>query len=93
MGSNPGAICWMDMTFFILICCDNFIACLKRPKINEKEAGLAQLKNIQSYFTRGGAQHGILPASFKVFLSYIEFPQKDWTIFAMIKYLGTKKGC
>ena len=34
--------------FFILICCKNCIVCLKRPKINKKEAGLAHfLKNIE----------------------------------------------
>ena len=27
-------------TFFTLICCKNCIVCLKRPKINEKEAGV-----------------------------------------------------
>ena len=44
MGSNPGAPYWMDMTFFTLICCKNCIVCLKRPKISEKEAGVAQFK-------------------------------------------------
>ena len=34
--SRPGY--WMDMTFFKLICCKHCIVCLKRPKINEKEA-------------------------------------------------------
>ena len=39
VGSNPGAGYWMDMTFFFtLICCKNCIVCLKRPKINKKEA-------------------------------------------------------
>ena len=28
----------MDMTFFTFICCKNCIVCLKRPKINKKEA-------------------------------------------------------
>ena len=36
-----GFECWMDMTFFTLICYKNCIACSKRPKINKKEAGLA----------------------------------------------------
>ena len=40
MSSNLGAVYWMDMTFFTLICCKNCIVCLKRPKINEKEAGI-----------------------------------------------------
>ena len=39
VGSNPGTVYWMIMTFFALICCKNGIVCLKRPKINEKEAG------------------------------------------------------
>jgi len=34
----------MDMTFFTFICCKNCIVCLKRPKINEEEAGLAHFK-------------------------------------------------
>ena len=28
------------MTFFKLICCKNCLVCLKRPKMNEKEAGV-----------------------------------------------------
>ena len=31
-------------TFFALICCKNCIVCLKRPKINEKEAGVGPFK-------------------------------------------------
>ena len=38
MGSNPDTINWMDMTFFTLICYKSCIVCLKRPKINKKEA-------------------------------------------------------
>ena len=30
----------LDGHFFTYICCGNCIVCLKRPKINEKEAGL-----------------------------------------------------
>ena len=42
VGSNPGTVHWMDMTFFTLICCKNCNdICLKRPKINKKEAGSA----------------------------------------------------
>ena len=46
MGSNPGAIYWIESTFFHI---DFFVkkcidVCLKRPKINEKEAVLAHLK-------------------------------------------------
>ena len=49
VGLNPGTGYWMDMTFFTLICCKNCIACLKRPKINKKEAGFGPfLKNIVS---------------------------------------------
>ena len=29
---------------FTLICCKNCIVCLKRPKINEKEAGVGPFK-------------------------------------------------
>ena len=34
---------WMDMTFFTFICCKNCIVCLKRPKINKKEAGVGPI--------------------------------------------------
>ena len=30
----------LDGHFFTYICCKNCIVCLKRPKINEKEAGV-----------------------------------------------------
>ena len=37
----------LDGHFFTFICCKNCIVCLKRPKINEKEAGVGPfLKNI-----------------------------------------------
>ena len=40
VGSNRSTVYWMEMTFFTLICCKNCIdVCLKRPKINGKEAG------------------------------------------------------
>ena len=45
MGSNTGPVYWMDI-FFSLICCKSCIVCLKRLKINEKEAGVGPfLKN------------------------------------------------
>ena len=31
-------------TFFTLICCENCIVCLKRPKINKKEAVVGSIK-------------------------------------------------
>ena len=38
VGSNPVTIYLMDI--FTLICCKNcYDVCLKRPKLNEKEAG------------------------------------------------------
>ena len=41
MASSPGAIYWMELTFFTLICCKNCIdVCLNRPKMNVKEAGV-----------------------------------------------------
>ena len=46
MGSNPGAVYWIDMTFFSLICCKNFIVCLKNEKINEKEARLTNHEKV-----------------------------------------------
>ena len=39
-----GFVSWhriLDGHFFTYICCKNCIVCLKRPKINKKEAGLA----------------------------------------------------
>ena len=33
----------MDMTFFTFICCKNCIVCLKRLKINKKEAGVGPI--------------------------------------------------
>ena len=36
MGSNPGAVYWMDLTFFTFICGKNCIVCLKRLKIKRK---------------------------------------------------------
>ena len=42
VGSNPGA--FYRWTFFALICCKNYIVCLKRPKRNEKEAGVGPFK-------------------------------------------------
>ena len=39
MGSTPGAVYLMDMTFFHIDC----IVCLKRPKVNKKEAGVGPI--------------------------------------------------
>ena len=39
VSSNPCTIYWMDI-FHITICCKNCNVCLKRTKINEKEAGV-----------------------------------------------------
>ena len=36
----------LDGHFFTLICCKNWIVCLKRPKINKKRLGLAHLKKL-----------------------------------------------
>ena len=33
----------LDGHFFTLICCKNCIVCLKRPKINKKEAGVGPI--------------------------------------------------
>ena len=38
VGWNPSAK--TGWTFFTLVCCKNGIVCLKRPKINKKEAGV-----------------------------------------------------
>ena len=56
MGSNPGAVYWMDMLFFTFICCKNS---LKRPKINKKEAGLAIFlkKEVPTNFNQHNIEH------------------------------------
>ena len=46
VSSNPDAVYWMDTTFFTFICFKNCIVCLKRPKINEKEAEVGPFKKI-----------------------------------------------
>ena len=41
VGSNPGTIHILDGHYFTYICCKNCNdVCLKRPNINEKEAGV-----------------------------------------------------
>ena len=41
MGSNPGVLYWIEMTFINLIWCKIVLMFVwKRPKINEKEAGV-----------------------------------------------------
>ena len=41
----------LDGHFFTYICCKNCNVCLKRPKINEKEAGVGRFFNTQGpYF-------------------------------------------
>ena len=37
--------------FFTNICCKNCNGCLKRPKINVKEAGIGPFKKTWSYFS------------------------------------------
>ena len=37
----------LDGHFFTLICCKNCIVCLKRPKINKKEAGVGPIFEIK----------------------------------------------
>ena len=47
-GSNPGAVYWIELTFFTLICSKNCInVCFKRPKINKKEVGVGPFKKIK----------------------------------------------
>ena len=44
VGLNPCTVYWMDMTLFTLICVNNSIVCLKRSKINKKDAGVGPFK-------------------------------------------------
>ena len=60
VGSNPSAGYWMDMTFFTLICCKNCIVCLKRPKINKKEAGIGSFKKIWKVYLVFGQTMNLL---------------------------------
>ena len=68
MGSNPGAVYCMDMTFFTLVCCENCIVCLEGLKINEKEAGVGPFKKeedanqglVQIDVTVRGSRAGII---------------------------------
>ena len=40
MGSNPGTVYWMELTFFTLICCKNCIdVCLEKTE-NKRKRGL-----------------------------------------------------
>ena len=39
----------LDGHFFTLICCKNYIVCLKIPKINEKEAGVGPFLKKRTY--------------------------------------------
>ena len=41
VGLNPGTVYWMDIFSHIFVV--KIVMFLKRPKINEKEAGLAQI--------------------------------------------------
>ena len=44
MGLIPGTVYWIDIFSHIFVV-KNCNVCLKRPKINQKEAGLAHFKN------------------------------------------------
>ena len=53
LGLNHVAVYWMDVwRFFHIekICCKNCIVCLKRPKINEKEAVVGPFFKKKLYF-------------------------------------------
>ena len=51
MGSNPSTVYWMDVFshIFVVKICN---VCLKRPKINEKEAGVGPFF-LKKKFVRG----------------------------------------
>ena len=44
VGSNPGTIYWMEMTFFSLICCINCIVLFEKTENKQKEAGVGPFK-------------------------------------------------
>ena len=44
VGSNPSTGYWIEI--FHIYCCKNCNVCLKRPKINKKEAGNGPTKKI-----------------------------------------------
>ena len=39
MGSNPGAVYWMDMTFFTLICCKKIDCFFEKTENEEARVG------------------------------------------------------
>ena len=52
----------LDGHFFTCICCKNCNVCLKRPKINEKEAGVGPFKKQQHILTlKNGHTIGLNP--------------------------------
>ena len=46
VGSNPGTIYWMEMTFFSLICCINCIVLFEKTENKQKEAGVGPFKKV-----------------------------------------------
>ena len=60
VGLNPCTVYWMDMTLFTLICVNNSIVCLKRSKINKKDAGVGPFKKILNVSHKGPLQHGLI---------------------------------
>ena len=68
MGSNPGTVYWIDMIFFTLICYKNCSdVSLKRPKINEKEAGVGPFKKHIRMVTLGEKSRGKVQSSESTF--------------------------
>ena len=80
MGSNPGAVEWLNMKFFTLICCKNCIVCLKRLNINEKRPVLAHLQKVilacSPYICvikmyEINASHGAIPSTMENATTYL----------------------
>ena len=70
MGSNPCAVYWMDI-FCIDFVVKIVLFCMKRPKINEKEAGLSHFFKKVAYDDWLSPYIGFVSLPFGSCISYI----------------------
>ena len=83
--------CILDGHFFTLICCKNCTVCLKRLKVNEKEAGVGPFffkKNFVVYLLGGKIVNNLAKLCFMV--NFRPLPASDFCIFS-IMYTGEKQ--
>ena len=91
VGLNPGAIYWMDMTFCTLIYCKNCFVCLKRPKINEKEAKVGPFKNTW-YVEAAYTKRLWLSANLQL-MSWTNFSKKLYTLIGCHRTIVNQIAC